>query len=245
MKTAKLREIAAKVARHPAGSPGGIGGRFAPKDPAAGTPGLPGGPPVRAQPAVEAVDWRSQRKAKKGRAGKIARIDKDTAKFVHDKSGAPPPGYESVIALRAYTDSSYRKMNKALRGDEPMTDDVAYLIAQADKGLEEMPKYQDQVYRGATLPREVVSQYRVGEVIEERAFTSSSIDTDVAFDFARMRPGQVRTRYTIQSKTGVYISRISEFGEDEREVLFRPNTRFRVGRVQDFGDDIQIELEEV
>jgi hypothetical protein len=103
--------------------------------------------------------------------------------------------------------------------------------------LEELPNFQGDVFRGAAVEEGLLRQYRrVGEVITERAFVSASRSPLKAFS------GNVR--FYIISKRSKEIGRWSTY-PDEEEVLFPPNTRFKVLEYGRDGNEIEIFLEEL
>ncbi len=130
---------------------------------------------------------------------------------------------EDLIALRGYTSDDYRDLNTALRTKKP--EDLARLdsyLKTAASGLNQLPPYQGQVYRGTTLSDEVLAKYKAGEVVTEDAFTSTSASSQSQF------PGNVN--FVIQSTKGRDISFLSELPH-EKEILFGPGTKFKVLRV--------------
>ena len=83
-----------------------------------------------------------------------------------------------------------------------------------------MPAYNGMTYRDTNLPDDVLAKYQIGKIVTEKAFTSSSIDNSLS-----TFKGNVR--FIIQSKNGKIIEDISDY-PDEREVLFKNKTQFKV-----------------
>jgi hypothetical protein len=143
---------------------------------------------------------------------------------------------EQKAAIRDYSDSGYRRMNEQLRA-RAFTDRIRDKINVLTSALEELPNFQGDVFRGAAMEEELLRKYqRVGEVITERAFISASRSPSKAFS------GNVR--FYIISKRGKEIDQWSAY-PDEEEVLFPPDTRFKVLEYVRDGNEIEIFLEEL
>ena len=102
--------------------------------------------------------------------------------------------------------------------------------------LDKLPDYSGRVVRGIDLAPKRLSRYRPGDIVTEPWFTSATKGT----------PYRGNTLFHIRSRTGKDISTLSA-DPDEREVLFRNRTRFRVLDVE-FDDQngyTLIDLEEV
>ncbi len=138
---------------------------------------------------------------------------------------------DDLVALRGYTDDvinpatglrDYQAMNQALRGGDPaqLAQYDAY-IRSATSALNQLPPNPGTVFRGANLPPDVLDNYRVGETVTERAFTSTSSDPAQSF------PG---TQFVINSTSGRNVAGASAI-PSESEILFRPGTQFEVLRV--------------
>lgn len=135
-----------------------------------------------------------------------------------------------LVSIHAYTTSNgkhgYVPMNEALRDLEPQQlrqSPLFPLIHQAYSGVRKMPDYSGVVYRSApSLPPNVLEQYKVGETIDEKGFTSTSKKQGGQYGYGKIR-------FTIRSNHGKDVSGISHY-KDEEEVLFPPGTRFKVER---------------
>lgn len=117
--------------------------------------------------------------------------------------------------LRYYTASGYGCINQILRAKTVQSTEPA--IRALNGALGKLPSFVGFVSRGARLPQEVIDQHRVGSVIEYPSFTSTSTVSGFG--------GNVQ--YAIFSKTGKPIMGFSGI-PDEKEVLFRAPTRFKV-----------------
>lgn len=125
-----------------------------------------------------------------------------------------------VFAISIYSGSQYKVLNDTLRKGTP--EEVAkyqFLIDAINAGLEKLQPYEGVVRRGiALLPPAVMKQYCKGCVVEEKAFTSTTINSSYS---------KAPLQFVIHSKTGAYIAPLSSAPMEE-EVLFKSGTRFKV-----------------
>ena len=142
------------------------------------------------------------------------------------------------------TNDGYETMNGALRSPATFApDDLAIAqerIAMVDRGLAELPAQPGTTFRGTNLPESVLDDYRVGNVVSDNAYWSTS--TDVA-EAQRFR-GSGNALFEIEGQTGRDIARLSEY-PTESEVLFGHGTRFEVIEATDMGTYTKYVLQEV
>ncbi|BDT98018.1 ADP-ribosyltransferase [Nocardia sputorum] len=127
---------------------------------------------------------------------------------------------KDLDALADYTGPGYADLNRALR-EGTMDASQKARIDAINEALAKLPDHNGVVYRGTTLPQSVIDDYKVGEVVTEKAFTSTSSSASTAF------PGNVE--FTIVSKTGKDVapySTVEAMGVKENEILFRSGTNF-------------------
>jgi RHS repeat-associated protein len=151
---------------------------------------------------------------------------------------------EEFLAISVYSTDLCEPINKGLRGFSP--EDKAKwstLVAEADNGLvklAENPKlrFEGQVFRGDKFTDELIEElFPVGGIHHEKAFKSSTSDVAKVFDG--------NTIIYIKSKTGVNISDNAAVKSDEKEILFKTSTKFRVISKSFFNGQHRIRLEEV
>ncbi|UJF20499.1 RHS repeat-associated core domain-containing protein [Shewanella sp. OMA3-2] len=151
---------------------------------------------------------------------------------------------EEFLAISVYSTDLCEPINKGLRGFSP--EDKAKwstLVAEADNGLvklAENPKlrFEGQVFRGDKFTDELIDElFPVGGIHHEKAFKSSTSDVAKVFDG--------NTIIYIKSKTGVNISDNAAVKADEKEILFKTSTKFRVISKSFFNGQHRIRLEEV
>ncbi|MEQ3693280.1 MAG: ADP-ribosyltransferase domain-containing protein [Thalassolituus sp.] len=133
--------------------------------------------------------------------------------------------FEEFLSLQVYTTELYKPMNNGLRGKDPASKiQWSEATQNADSALEKLSnnglKYEGTVVRGDTFDDGMLEAlFPEGGVHSDPAFKSSSSNPEGSF------PGNTVTE--IRSKNGVHISDIS-VKPNEEEVLFRPNTKFKV-----------------
>lgn len=143
---------------------------------------------------------------------------------------------EQEAAIRDYSDLGYRRINAQLRAGT-VSGRIRRKIDILTSGLEELPNYRGDAFRGATIEEVRLRKYqRVGHIITERAFISASRSPSKAFS------GNVR--FYILSKKGKEIDQWSAY-PDEEEVVFPPGTRFKVLEYARDQNQIEIFLEEL
>ncbi len=117
-----------------------------------------------------------------------------------------------------------------------------------NQALEKLPNYEEESYRGVALSQTKIDFYKKAEEndneITEPAFISSSKSMRVAQSFSRGN-----TIFIIASKTGKEIEQFSFYGsqspQNEKEVLFKSKSKFRVIKVNDSQNITLISLEEI
>lgn len=146
-----------------------------------------------------------------------------------------------LLTILTYTGRLYRYINKGLRDhdeDSPEYKKYVPYMQTMQGGLAKLKDYQNVVYRSMNLSPELLELYKPGEVIEYKAYTSTSRHKD----FVEGKWGKVG--FEIHSKRGKYISPFSSWWNEE-EVLIQPGAKLRVLEKIPKGDSWRIKLEEV
>ncbi|HEY8936997.1 MAG TPA: RHS repeat-associated core domain-containing protein, partial [Cyclobacteriaceae bacterium] len=134
---------------------------------------------------------------------------------------------ESII--RHYTGSSHTELNKVLEGAGELTDDMTEYKNLLNKGLQKLPNYQGEVFRGLGKAESVIAKGWVeGQEVTFQSFKSTSRSIDEADNFMFNGSGDVSL--IINSKTGKAIDKVS-FDPNELEVLFESGKKFKVDQV--------------
>ncbi len=136
--------------------------------------------------------------------------------------------YERFM-VNIYTGHAFGPINNALRAGangDPVLIDAADDLAES---ISKLPAYKGEVYRAVAVEsitdpvaNLIRQRYRVGEIIDEPAFTSSSLQDDLF---------RGAIKFIINSRNGRVVGPMSAHA-DEREILFAPGTRFKVVEVE-------------
>lgn len=146
---------------------------------------------------------------------------------------------DEVYAINKYIGFESYTYNEKLRNGIKLTETENQILNNLDKALEKMPKYKGEVTRSISILSEDIDiflkDYQVGSIVLHKAYTSTT-KGDI------YNP-ESKVQMLIKSKKG---RDISEYNEQEQEVLFTRNSKFKVLKV-DTNDDfyVRIELEEV
>ncbi len=135
---------------------------------------------------------------------------------------------EEATAILSYTSNGFTKFNQPLRDDPgSVPRNQAALTLLAISGLNRMKPATGQVFRHGGLFPGFKELNQVGATVVDMGFLSTARDQPGCI------PGAVSHEVLeiITSKSGRDVSPLSLFGSGEREVLFKPGTRFRVTAV--------------
>jgi ADP-ribosyltransferase exoenzyme len=129
-------------------------------------------------------------------------------------------------ALHDYTtNDGYTTMNPFLRDSGGYSDaDKVAIQARADRvseGLAKLPPQPGTAYRGVQYSHDILARYEPGQVVTERAFTSTSQDPNVA-----QGAFNGNTLMTITGRNGKDIAPFSNY--PEAEILYDKGTSFKV-----------------
>lgn len=146
---------------------------------------------------------------------------------------------DEIYSINKYIGFESYTYNEKLRNNVLLTDSETKILDNLDSALSKMPKYSNTVTRSVSINGEDIDyflkDYKVGSVIIHKAYTSTT-KGDIYNPDARVQ-------MVIKSKNG---RDISIYNEEEQEILFARNSRFKVKNV-DTSDEfyVRIELEEV
>lgn len=125
---------------------------------------------------------------------------------------------EEKVAIYAYTGSGYGGLNEALRKGGEKAEAAKPCMQKLNSALNKLPPYKGHlVRRGGTLPEDLLKQHVPGAVVNYPAYTSSSMT--IGFGSNHM--------FVIYSNSGRDVAKYS-MHPHEAEVLFMPNTKFKV-----------------
>ncbi len=150
-----------------------------------------------------------------------------------------------IALIYHYSESGYESTNETLiKNKGIITTDYAKYLALT---LSKLPDYQEVVFRGIVLNQTQKQQYLDANekniAIKEPLFLSTSKSESIANLFSK---GD--TFFSIYCETGKQIEKFSKFGlnsgQNEKEVLFLPNTVFDVLEVRKDNTKTLITLQE-
>ena len=150
--------------------------------------------------------------------------------------------YEKTIIYK-YTEDGYETLNSALRKGLQMSELGIHLIHSLNK----LPNYRLLCYRAVEMSEKELGKYydslQNNTTIVEKSFLSCSKSRAIALAFCQS------LLFVILSKQGKDIEKIAKFGihsgQNEKEVLFKPNSKFRVLQITNENNRITITLEEI
>ena len=139
----------------------------------------------------------------------------------------PDVTLEELTAIQHYTTNAHLNLNKALRGEIPMTDEYRAFEELLNSGMDKLPKYNgDKVFRGVKGDEAILAKtWKEGDNVSFNDFKSTSTKSSVANEFA----GDVV--YEISNPKGRNICGVSCL-PGESEVLFKPGSNFKVKEIK-------------
>ncbi len=151
--------------------------------------------------------------------------------------------FEKALIYK-YSDDEYEFVNNHLRNNKGQFNDFGKIL---NKSLGKLPDYTKLCFRAVKLNSNVIQKYedalKSSSKITEYSFLSCSTSRLVAMQFNH------NVLFRIQSKKGKDIQKIAKFGIDsgqnEKEILFKANSKFYVLEVRKENSKTLITLEEV
>lgn len=153
---------------------------------------------------------------------------------------------KTIIYKYTDDDFTYLGLNKQLRQSKGQI--ISEFAQHLDNALLKIENYVGLVYRSTDLPEEVFEEYKT-------AFRLRTFYTEYGFFSSSQSEFIAKENYVndfffkIFSKNGKPIEKIAKFGvssfDNEYEILFRKNTRFKVLEITKFQKYTLIILREV
>ena len=160
------------------------------------------------------------------------------------KCSLPITKYERAIIYK-YTDDGFESLNESLREGRQISDFGNFL----HYSLEKLPNYGGICYRSIKSTDVSLNEYynalKTGGIICEKSFLSCSKSKLLALYFSNS------PLFIIKSKSGKDIEKIAKFGlydmsgQNEKEILFKHNSKFKVLDILEENGRITILMEEV
>lgn len=148
--------------------------------------------------------------------------------------------------LVAYTDKSiktktnYRTLNAKLNNDQELDADEIKFMDHANRGIDLFPLKDDiKVYRGLALSDDVIDKLGIlkeGNYAVNKGFMSTSIDKDVAIDYATKNVDSDKKKivFEFEAIKGTKTINLDQITNDKRdkENLFKTNTKYKILEVK-------------
>ena len=147
---------------------------------------------------------------------------------------------DEVTSINLYTRAdayylhinNYNRLNKIALGakaDGFNKENLTTITKVINNGLDKIPdKHKGIVYRGTTLPKEVLDLYKQSfkskTPVVEKGFLSTSSKKEFSFNGNHL--------FIIKSKTGTKIDKLSDL-PNEKEVLFKTNKKFNISEIKE------------
>lgn len=149
---------------------------------------------------------------------------------------------KEAAAIVAYTKGAFSAINESLRGGPGVVGKAAYADALdaaslISRGLNRLQSYEGNVTRGLSVSDSELSQWKVGNVWNSKAFLSATADTGGRGEYGNVV-------FKIDSATGKDVSPVSHYG-GEREVVFDRNSSFLVTGSSEKKDKYGISYREI
>lgn len=132
-------------------------------------------------------------------------------------------------AIRFYTQGDFADLNRAMRLGGKARECMKPMADLLEAALAKLPAYEGVLWRGFSLSENEFNQFskqnRPGQVVDLQAFSSTSLISEVAQDFAERGFLPRRVVLLLRSRS---CRDLSAFNPGEVEVICLPGTRFRV-----------------
>jgi hypothetical protein len=156
-----------------------------------------------------------------------------------------PLSIEECTLIYKYTEDGFEQLNEILRASKG--ENYTEFGSLLDKTISKLPNYEDILYRSVNLSQFELQKYldaaNKNSILVEHSFISTSKSRRIAYGFGE------NCQFRILSRSAKDIEEFSKYGsyhpQNEKEVLFRPNCKFKVLGVTKSDSYTLITLEEV
>lgn len=178
--------------------------------------------------------------------GKSGNIQDTEIDFLEDGAAADVRNYGYVVsqqkteALKAYLNdpttfkTGYKINSDARKGS--LDKEQKLEVKAINEFLEGAPKYYQPTYRGLVGDKNLARFTNVdpGDIFTDKGFVSTSASPKIFQTFGQNAENSTSILMKINGKNGVYVRDFSE-SKNEREVLFKTDTKFKVTRKVDYS----------
>ena len=152
--------------------------------------------------------------------------------------------YEKAVVYK-YSNDGFDSLNEDLRKTNGKNNSEFGKLLNST--LSKLNNYIGLVYRGANLTKSEIYKYidanKVDKIFIEPTFISTSKSRLIAMEY------RGNTLFRISSRTGKDIEKIAKFGihnpQNEQEVLFKPNSCFKVLEIRNESSYTLVTMEEI
>lgn len=140
-------------------------------------------------------------------------------------------------AMNKYISSDFYTINEKLRNNVKLSDTEQKLANDLDKALDKMPVYNGLVSRSLEIiPEELeefLNKHKLNNIVDYSAYTSTTK--------GERYNNLSNVELYIESKTG---KNITQYNDEEQEILFKRNSKFRVKEIEKIKSTYHILLED-
>jgi len=145
---------------------------------------------------------------------------------------------DEQYALNQYLSAESYNLNEAFRKESDLTEQQETMKTNLDKALKKFPKYEGEVTRSLELDSEMLKEFlnvhKEENIIEYKAYTSTTTGT----------------RYNDNSNVELHIKSkngrdIRQFNNEEQEVLFERDSKFKVVKLEKIEEVYHIKMKEL
>ena len=141
--------------------------------------------------------------------------------------------YPEYFAISEYKNNDYSSYNAYLRTGEIYGKHTPARVKLMKSGLKNLPAHKGKTYRGTSFedyPDLFTYYTKVGSIIRDRGFMSSSVDRKVAQSFLTDNGEEYLLLMVIEGQSGRNLAGIGSMGIDkaESEILFPAGTKFKI-----------------
>ncbi|GII63555.1 hypothetical protein Skr01_36400 [Sphaerisporangium krabiense] len=176
--------------------------------------------------------------------------DGEGIRWAHEKLPIPKLTYDEAAAAERYSGSSFQRINNVLRDEtRKRDDDISKVIRDLDSAISKSKLPEDVIlhrdvgkpwfdWLGIDLNDPASVKSLIGRVISEKSYLSTAVGRRAGFH------GNLHLVIRApKGHEGLNMMPLSVYGDDEREILLRRNTRFIVHAAYKRLLDWYIELE--
>lgn len=178
--------------------------------------------------------------------GKKGNIQETETSFLEDVSSIDVKNYGNTVsqketeALKSYlNDPTFYKTGYLINTDArngTLSKDQKLEVQSINKFLDGAPKFNQPTYRGLVGDKNLERFTNVvpGDIFTDKGFVSTSASPKIFQTFGQNLSDSTSILMKINGKNGVYVRDYSE-SKNEREVLFKTDTKFQVLRKVDYS----------